>query len=502
MDVVRRCYVTKMRLWKDDPTEVEVRWFRCDESAGHYNGYSPFRSFSTWNRGEPFRALGERKHAKATTYDKGFNLYSYRGDHIDGSLAAVERGGIHGVDEPIETNADGTTENCGVSLVFAPLVMTSWPRGDGWIVCLGGASLIRAWDENFGIYPDWNDGLWQKVAAWIGAEGGPGARGAGGYAADWPVPYLYPTVSGLAAIVTEGGSDSELLQLENALENVRVLWTGFSQGNFDLQDHQFHPRAWPVLARWVTAGGFLFVVGKPWPTLWVDRNNDLLTAMEADIEFFPPPYGRFAPVQTWLTFTGVDTFHNLGDPWVNPAGILPDASSSTHQTLTLPFPADLLSVFCYTPHNPGPGVTGITVELLARQSGWAGGDGYLIVQIQPFFFPSQIRFVQFPLPASDTWVAFGGATDAWEPHYQQGAVPFSFGIVTQSVPESGTVTLSAIRCRVIWRYPGIGQYQEGETNLNHPALSYGEGTAPTAAGYQSCQKLAGGIWIVKGVDPV
>ena len=114
VDLLRHCYKSKMRLWQDDPTETEIRWFRAPPGAKILDGVSVLRSWQTWLRGEENTSgIGEVT-GISYPYDKGANPVGYTGQHQCGEKKVFERGGIHNQDPEIETEANGSAACCQV----------------------------------------------------------------------------------------------------------------------------------------------------------------------------------------------------------------------------------------------------------------------------------------------------------------------------------------------------------------------------------------------------
>lgn len=111
MDYIRGTYKAKMKLWKDDDTETEVLWFIPEPNAIIYTELCSFRSRHTWQRGEDVKGVGEVTGLRYP-YSVGQNTHDYPGDHFCGSQDAFFGGGDHFRDEPITTEADGTTPCC------------------------------------------------------------------------------------------------------------------------------------------------------------------------------------------------------------------------------------------------------------------------------------------------------------------------------------------------------------------------------------------------------
>jgi hypothetical protein len=111
MDVLRSCYKTSMKLWKDREELTPVRWFFCKAGAKVFEPVSSFRSLKTWDR-ESDRAgmVGEK--LGVTPYDKGANPVGYEGLRHCGSDLSVQEGGVSGRDPVIVTTGTGDAACC------------------------------------------------------------------------------------------------------------------------------------------------------------------------------------------------------------------------------------------------------------------------------------------------------------------------------------------------------------------------------------------------------
>lgn len=116
MDWIRGTYRSKMKLWDNDDTETEVLWFIPEPNALIYTDICSFRSRHTWQRGEVVEGVGEVT-GRRYPYTPGQNTLDYPGDHFCGAADAFFGGGVHGRDEEITTEEDGSTPCC-----FPPVI--------------------------------------------------------------------------------------------------------------------------------------------------------------------------------------------------------------------------------------------------------------------------------------------------------------------------------------------------------------------------------------------
>jgi hypothetical protein len=110
MDLIRVCYTTRMRLWRDSDEETEVRWFRADEGAQWWPGPHRFCSHVWFTDRRAETSLGERPGFGGR--QRGVNELGYLGLNHCGPAAAAERGGDRGLDPAIVTDADGACPDC------------------------------------------------------------------------------------------------------------------------------------------------------------------------------------------------------------------------------------------------------------------------------------------------------------------------------------------------------------------------------------------------------
>jgi hypothetical protein len=110
MDLIRVCYTTKMRLWRDSDEETEVRWFRADDAAQWWPGPHRFCSHVWFSDRRTVTTIGERPGFGGR--QRGANTLGYLGLNHCGPAAAAERGGDHAIDPVIVTGADGSCADC------------------------------------------------------------------------------------------------------------------------------------------------------------------------------------------------------------------------------------------------------------------------------------------------------------------------------------------------------------------------------------------------------
>lgn len=112
MDFLRSGYKAKTRLWLNDASTVDIRWFRVSPQAKVFESESLFRS-SVWDEYTIIRPAGETK-GDPHQWDKGLNTLGYVGKEWCGPKSAIQFGGVHEIDPEIRTNADGTCDCCEV----------------------------------------------------------------------------------------------------------------------------------------------------------------------------------------------------------------------------------------------------------------------------------------------------------------------------------------------------------------------------------------------------
>lgn len=115
LDMARHCNEASMKLWADSDVITPGRWFRCEPGAKVLNGPSPFRKRSTWESDLPgWSGLGEQTPAR--TYDLGANPIGYHGRTHCGGESWLHSGGLHGRDEELTTDEDGSLGCCDLDI--------------------------------------------------------------------------------------------------------------------------------------------------------------------------------------------------------------------------------------------------------------------------------------------------------------------------------------------------------------------------------------------------
>lgn len=113
MDLVRHCYKTKMRLWRDSDVLTPVYWHRARPEAKLFDQMSGFRSSYTWTRHDRINPKVGEINKDDHEYYKGQNPAMYKGLKHCGSDLAMRRGGVHGTDKEILTGQYGKNPCCG-----------------------------------------------------------------------------------------------------------------------------------------------------------------------------------------------------------------------------------------------------------------------------------------------------------------------------------------------------------------------------------------------------
>jgi hypothetical protein len=135
LDMIRRPYRSKMRLWADKPDLVSGRWFFADAGARTFPGFH-FMGARVWARDRaPFYVpLGPTQPGEigfgGGPWTNGVNTAGYLGTNFCGRAAAFLTGGVTGTDPPIVTDAFGSNPCCRRAL----------PGAGG--VVLGGKSAV------------------------------------------------------------------------------------------------------------------------------------------------------------------------------------------------------------------------------------------------------------------------------------------------------------------------------------------------------------------------
>jgi len=111
VDMVRHCYKTEAKLWRDRPELTPIVWFRADEKALYYPDEQFVGSVRTWEKGESnVSHIGERP--KTFTYYKGMPPAKYTGDHFCGRAEDFADGGRSGASEAFVTDETGAAGCC------------------------------------------------------------------------------------------------------------------------------------------------------------------------------------------------------------------------------------------------------------------------------------------------------------------------------------------------------------------------------------------------------
>jgi len=131
MDVLRSCYKTSMKLWKDRDTLTPVRWFFCEPGAKVFERLCSFRSLKTWDRVSDRTGMVGEKNG-VTPYDKGANPLIYEGVNHCGTDLAMAEGGLSSRDPEIVTDSNGWATCCSGDgpLNLPKEVCILWPEGN------------------------------------------------------------------------------------------------------------------------------------------------------------------------------------------------------------------------------------------------------------------------------------------------------------------------------------------------------------------------------------
>lgn len=112
IDFARHCCRAGMRLWADSDEVTPGYWFRVPDTAEVISQVTCFGKRSTWLADVPdWPATGEQQ----STYDdyyKGQNPVGYDGRRHCGGTRWIRAGGLHGIDEALQTEADGSLACC------------------------------------------------------------------------------------------------------------------------------------------------------------------------------------------------------------------------------------------------------------------------------------------------------------------------------------------------------------------------------------------------------
>jgi hypothetical protein len=111
MDLLRSCYKTKMRFYRDDPTRLtKVRWFWSPPGAGWYPHRHNFSSLNYTDNPPPAGSLGEIYGAGRPWYS-GMVPGHYLGDHFCGTPDQFENGALS-TDDPLPVDRNGEPLCC------------------------------------------------------------------------------------------------------------------------------------------------------------------------------------------------------------------------------------------------------------------------------------------------------------------------------------------------------------------------------------------------------
>jgi len=110
MDLLRSCYKTEMRFFRDDPLAIKVRWFWCDEEAEVFPFWNRFAS-GNWagdkfNWDGPGEILGSPR-----IWDPGAPVEGLIGDHFCGPPVSYVEGDIY-PGRPLNALPDGRCACC------------------------------------------------------------------------------------------------------------------------------------------------------------------------------------------------------------------------------------------------------------------------------------------------------------------------------------------------------------------------------------------------------
>lgn len=165
--MMRSAYESDMQLWADDLVLTRGRWIRVSDSTPFFDKPHLFGSAHTWDRNllPAPDGPGEVNYVKWTN---GGNVYGYQGSHICGSKLALETGGVHGRDDPIDTENDGSNDCCIDSIQTAcpgkyPRNMFAWFLSDQNFCACGDGTMVplrwigRTFDPVYGAStPTWS----------------------------------------------------------------------------------------------------------------------------------------------------------------------------------------------------------------------------------------------------------------------------------------------------------------------------------------------------------
>jgi len=110
MDLLRRCYTTEMRFFKDNPLEIKVRWYWCADQAEIFPFHTRFGSGNWASERFDWPGPGEVLGA-ARPWNDGHFIDGMLGDHHCGPDTTYREGGIYpGV--PLNGLPDGRCACC------------------------------------------------------------------------------------------------------------------------------------------------------------------------------------------------------------------------------------------------------------------------------------------------------------------------------------------------------------------------------------------------------
>ena len=134
MDWLRSGYRVQLRTWQTGIAPVEVHWFRVPNDWPLYPTVHVFGS-RNWEEDKWNAGIGEQYPVyvppgePARPYYRGDIPPWYDADHVCGSPAVFARGGIVGVDPPINLDGDGYSTCCGPKLAPARPFVHAFAEG-------------------------------------------------------------------------------------------------------------------------------------------------------------------------------------------------------------------------------------------------------------------------------------------------------------------------------------------------------------------------------------
>lgn len=266
-----------MRLYNDPANVVGVRWYRCEPGAKWMEGFSPYRSASTWDQSDELQFLGERLRARDTKYDKGANVRGYQGVHDCIPLDGWENGFEYELHPPEVTYNDGSTECCPSSPVNPRAFIGVERMGQGWVVLFGGPSVLVGLDTDFNPVPAWNAELYEHLAQFMLGK----SRASVGPVSHWALGAIGAQIGDLGSASASYGPMG-LSAFVSALAGYGVLWAGVSplqDIEYDPTPDYLHPALAPAVRDWIRAGGVFCLVGIP------DEYRDALYRLNTLLEW-------------------------------------------------------------------------------------------------------------------------------------------------------------------------------------------------------------------------